>query len=103
ESDSSTSIPDRGGVSLVQEDMIHVVEKIVDDCPIRVLAYDINSAGDCASSVDRLIRASRVAMDVHEDVPFDPGIRAVQIQTIVACSVKDVVDDLKNRPGPLTA
>src|SRR5206468_6488886 len=42
-------------------------------------------------------------MDVHEDIALDPRVGAVEIEVIVRGAVEDVVDDLKNRPGPLAA
>src|SRR5256885_2353069 len=40
-------------------------------------------------------------MDVHEDIALDPRVGAVEIEVVVRGAVEDVVDDLKNRAGPL--
>ena len=41
-------------------------------------------------------------MNVHEDVAFDPGVRAVEVQAIIGSAVKDIVDELDNRTGAIT-
>src|SRR5689334_5467715 len=42
-------------------------------------------------------------MDVHENVAFDPGVGAVQIEVIISCAIKDIVDNLQNSPRALSA
>src|SRR3954462_1371727 len=40
---------------------------------------------------------------MHEDVPFNPRVRAVQIENIIRCPNKDIVEELHNRPGTISA
>src|ERR1043166_8985853 len=79
--------------------MIDVKEDVVDQGPVRILIREIHSAGNGAGRVARVVVAGRVAMDVQEDVSFDPGIGAVEIQAIVARAVEDIVDDLEDWPS----
>jgi len=83
----------------VQEDVIDIEENVVHQRPVRILVGEIDSAGDGTGRVARVICAGRIAMDVHEDVAFDPGIGAVKVQAVVARPVEDVVNHLENRPG----
>ena len=40
-------------------------------------------------------------MRVHEDVSFNPGISAVEIEMIIGSAIKDVVNDLEDRTGAI--
>src|SRR3954471_6087517 len=103
ECDTTAAIARGCAVSLVQEDMIDIVKDIVNDGPIRVLPEIIHSARDRARCIEHVVRARRVSMRVHKDVSLNPGIRAVQVEVIIRGSIKDVIDDLENRPGPIAA
>jgi len=83
--------------------VVHVVEQVVQNGPVRILADKVHAAGNSAGGVDGLIGPQRIAMDVHENVPLDPGVGAVEVQAIVARAVKDVIDNLQNRAGPIAA
>src|SRR6185295_2248854 len=99
EGHAAASISSRGAVSLVQEDVVYVVENIVDDGPVRVLADVVNAAGDGTRSIERIVGPSGIPMRVHKDVAFDPGVRAVEVEMIVGSAVEDVVDDLEDGTG----
>src|SRR5205823_12972377 len=96
EGDASAAIASGRAVAFVQEYMVHVIENIVDDGPVGVLADKINAPGNRAGRIQGIVRAGRIAMDMHEDVPFDPGVGAVQIETIIRSAIKDIVDNLEN-------
>src|SRR2546422_241457 len=89
--DPSTAVGNRGGVAFVQENVVHVIEQVVQNRPVRVLADEINATGDGAGGVDYLIGPRRVPMDVHENISLNPGVGAIQVQAVVARPVKDVV------------
>ena len=40
-------------------------------------------------------------MDMHEDVAFDPGVGAVEVEAIIRSAIKDVVDELQNGVGAI--
>ena len=100
---------DEASALLVQDGVIDVVEQVVDDRPLGVLAGHIRASGNRAGGIARIIRpagrgvAVRIAMGVHEDVALDPGVGAVEVKMIVARAVEDIVDDLKNGTGALAA
>ena len=94
---------DEAPTLLVEDGVIHVVEEIVDDRPFAELAGHVGAAGDGAGGIERVVRAVGVAVGVQEDVAFNPGVRAVEVEMIIARAVEDVVDDLENGTGPLAA
>ena len=103
ESHAPAAIADGRGVALVQKDVVHVVEQIVNDSPVRVLPQHIHAPGNRAGRVDGLVGARGVPMRVQEDVALNPGIRAVEVEMVVARPVEDVADDLQNRARPVAA
>ena len=93
----------RRSPALVQDGVIDIVEKVVDHRPFGELIGEIDAAGDRTAGVARIVGAVRIAMNVHEQVPFDPRIGAVQVKVVVGRAIEDVVDDLQNGAGPLAA
>src|SRR5688572_18694629 len=75
--------------------MVAVVEKISDDRDLGSIGI-VRAAADTAGGIGRA-----VAMNVHEDVPFDPRVGAVEIQNIVIAAVEYVVDELHDGPRPV--
>ncbi len=97
------AISRRSAVAFVQEDVVHIVEKIVDDRPIGVLANEIDAPGNGATGVQSVVRPRRVAMNVHENISFEPGVGAIEVEAIVRRTVENVVDELENGAGPVAA
>ena len=91
------------GATLVQNGVIDVVEKVVEDGPLGKLIGEIDAAGNRAARVARIVGAGWVAMDVHENIAFDPGVGAVEIEVVVRGAVEDVVNDLQNGARPLAS
>ena len=83
--------------------MVDVVKEVVEDRPVGILADHVHSAGDRAPGVEGVVRPPRIPVHVHEDVPLDPGVGAVQIQAVVARAIEHVVDELQDRARPLAA
>src|SRR5207253_1561101 len=92
-----------GRIALVQKDVINVVEKVVDDRPVGVLPQIIHATGNRTGGVERIVRACRITVRMHENVSLDPRVGAVQIEMVVTGPIENVVDDLKNCSGPLAA
>src|SRR5207249_8616749 len=69
--------------------------------PIGVLTDEIDTAGNSARGIQRVVTPPGIAMHVHEHVALNPGISAVQIEAIVAGAIEYVVDDLQNRTRPV--
>ncbi|MBA7600414.1 hypothetical protein ES703_62064 [subsurface metagenome] len=40
-------------------------------------------------------------MEIHKDIPFDVGIRTIEVRSIVAAAEKDTVIQLEYRSGAL--
>src|SRR5205814_5241834 len=101
--DAPAAIAGAGAVAFVEEDVVHVVEEIVEDGPVGVLANEIDPAGDGAGGIQGVIGTGRIAMDVHEDIPFDPGVGGVEVEAIVGSAIEDVVDELEDGARAIAA
>ena len=83
--------------------MIHVVKEIINDGPFAVLPGGVHAAGDGAGSIDGLVGAVGITMNMHEDVAFNPRIGAVEVEIIIPCPIEHVADDLEDGPGTVAA
>src|SRR5205823_2363856 len=94
---------DKAAALLAQAGMINVREEIIDNRPLGVLAREIHATRDRAGRVAGIIPAGRIAMNVHENVSFDPGIGAVEVKIVITRAIKNVIDDLKNSARAISA
>ena len=60
--------------------------------PTASAAAAVIAAADCAGRVRRT-----TAVDIHENVPFHPSVRAIEVEHIVVGPRADVIDELQNR------
>ena len=79
--------------AFVEHSMVDVVENVPDDRDLGRVRI-VRPPADCARGIRRT-----VPVHVHEDVPFHPGIRAVEIQDIIVGPGEDIVDHLEDRTG----
>src|SRR5204863_1721721 len=70
--------------------LIAVVKEVADDGDLRGVAAVV-AAADGARGIGRTVL---VAM--QEDVPFNPGVRAIEIKLVIAAAGENVVDELND-------
>ena len=78
--------------------VVAVVDQIVDYRDLAVSRI-VRAAGDRTGTVG----GCRVPVAVHKNVPFNPGIGAVEVENVVVGTVEDAVEDLQDGAGAVTA
>jgi len=74
-------------------DLIAIIEDVINNGDLRSIAA-VAAAGDCAGcSGDGVLRTQMI---MHEDVPFDPGIGAIEVKHVIARPGKNIVDEMHN-------
>src|SRR5204863_7601239 len=77
--------------------LIDVIKNIPDDRDFGSLSAVVTAA-HTAGGIGRSI-----TVRMHEDVSFDPRVRAVEIQQVVVAAHENVIQEMHNRATPIAA